>query len=272
MDTNPPPPRRHSNPVPWIATACVAIAGIGLAAFLQFCHSADIVAEIPGKIIDAGTTIIKEAPEIAARFKTGTITHTFVDQNTEISSTKGDVLELATIRQDETFTKEDSKSVLWDWVNLGTTTSEIRAPVTFRYHLRLSDPWKLATRDNVCLVLAPSIRPSQPPAIHTEQMVKKTEADWLRFNEDESIAELERQMTLDLEKRAADSNHLRLAREACRQSVAGFVKNWLMREERWRQDRLTSIVVVFPDEVKVNSDADLENLQKDPTVHLDKKN
>ena len=272
MESQSPTPPERSHTVAWISVAAIAISGFALLAFLQTCQSTDKATQLGGKAIDAGSKAVKALPDIAAKFKTGTITHTFVEENTEITATKGDVLELATIRQDETFTQEDSKRVLWDLVDLGTTTSEIRAPVTFRYHLRLSDPWKLATRDNVCLVLAPSIQPSQPPAIHTAQMVKKTEAAWSRFNDDESIAELEQSMTPELEKRAGDPNHLRLAREACRQAVAEFVKNWLMREDHWREDRLSSIVVIFPDEMSIDSDDELERLQGDPTVHLEKKN
>jgi hypothetical protein len=64
---------------------------------------------------------------------------------------------------------------------------------------------------------------------------------------------------------------VQLVREACRQSVAAFVKKWLMREGQWRSDRFTSIVVVFPHEASVSADQDLLQLRHEPTLKLDQK-
>jgi hypothetical protein len=80
---------------------------------------------------------------------------------------------------------------------------------------------------------------------------------------------LERNLTALLEQRATDVAHLQLAREACRQSVAEFVKRWLLREAHWRTDRFSVIVVVFPDEVSVTSDQGLLQLPSTPTLKLD---
>jgi hypothetical protein len=143
-------------------------------------------------------------------------------------------------------------------------------PVSFRYHLRLSDPWRLAARDQVCLVLAPSIRPTLPPAIHTDELERRAESGWARFDKNDQLDALERSMTPTLEQRAADPAHLQLVREACRQSVAAFVKKWLMREGQWRSDRFNSIVVLFPDEAAVSSDEGLSRLRREPTLRLDK--
>jgi hypothetical protein len=199
-----------------------------------------------------------DVDELVGRFTTGTITNTFRSSVTDISSTSGDVLELATIQSNETFRKEDSLNVFWDSVYLGTTVAEIRAPVTFRYHLKLSDPWKLATRDNVCLVVAPPIRASLPPAIHTDQMEKSVARGWARFNETDILKDIETSMTPALSARAMDSQHIKLAREACRRSVADFVRRWLMKENQWRDDRFTSVVVVFPDEPSVTTGKQLD--------------
>jgi hypothetical protein len=208
-------------------------------------------------------------PAIAARFQAGTITHTFTSSIPQIAGTDGDILELAVAENSETFRRADSKTILWDKVYLGTTVSEIRVPVTFRYHLRLSDPWRLDARDQVCLVLAPPIRPSLPPAIHTDRMTKSTERGWARFNGDENLADLERSITPTLGRRALDPAHMRLARETCRQSVAAFVRRWLMREDHWRTDRFSSIVVVFPDEVSADSPWEQEGGDYRPTVELE---
>jgi len=100
-------------------------------------------------------------------------------------------------------------------------------------------------------------------------MEKQAESGWARFDKNDKLDELERSLTDLLVQRALDTNHLQLAREACRQSVGEFVKRWLMREEHWRSDRFSVIVVVFPDEVTVTSDTELLQLPYTPTIKLD---
>jgi len=153
-------------------------------------------------------------------------------------------------------------------LDLGDTVSEIRAPVTYRYHVRLSETWRLASRGNVCMVLAPVIQPSLPPAIHTDQMEKKSVNGWARFNKEDNLTELEKSMTPTLSARARNPAHMGLVRAACRQSVAEFVKKWLMKEDHWRSDRFSAIVVVFPDEGKFDSDEALEKCERKPDMTL----
>src|ERR1700722_10086368 len=114
--------------------------------------------------------------DLARNFSSGRITTTFLEDIPVITSTHGNVLELATSSSVETFKREDARNSLWDHVYIGTTTAEIRAPVTFRYHILLSDPWRLAAHGNVCFVSAPAIRPSLPPAIDTSGMEKRAES------------------------------------------------------------------------------------------------
>jgi len=44
-----------------------------------------------------------------------------------------------------------------------------------------------------------------------------------------------------------------LVREEARKTVAGFVKNWLLKEDQWREDRFHSVIVRFSDEPEENS-------------------
>jgi hypothetical protein len=249
-------------PFPW-ATAIIAATVVILAAFGLFAYL-----KTAQGIKDTVDKVASAAPEIARNFITGNITHTFQESIPHITSTQGDILELAVSRCEETFKSSDEKWAGWGWVYLGTTVAEIRVPVSFRYHLRLSDPWRLAARDQTCLVLAPRIRPSLPPAINTAEMERRAESGWARFDKNEQLDALERGMTPSLEQRAGDAAHLQLVREASRQSVAAFVKKWLMREGQWRSDRFTSIVVLFPDEAAVSSDQDLLRLRNEPTLRL----
>src|SRR5438477_3928137 len=204
----------------------------------------------------------QKAEAVAEKFMRGNITRTFVAAIPEISTTGAGNLELATSDQTETFRAEDEKSILWDKLYLGKTVSEIRVPVTYRYHLRLADPWRLDVSGQTCIVLAPGIRSSLPPAIHTDKLEKNSDAGWGRFNAREQMAELEKSITPTLSGYASDPKHLALVREQCRQTVAEFVKTWLLKEDQWRTDRFHTIKVIFSDETNAIPD------RVEPTLQL----
>ena len=206
--------------------------------------------------------------ELARNFATGHITTTFLEDIPVITSTHGDVLELATSRSVETFKREDARNSFWDSFYIGTTTAEIRAPVTFRYHINLSDTWRLAARGNVCFVSAPQFKPSLPPAIDTGAMEKKAQDGWARFDKNQQLDQLEKDMSGMLDRRAKDAAHLDLVREQCRQSIADFVKNWLIQRAQWT-NTFDAIVVVFPDEQSITNDQSLLDVRNRPTVHID---
>jgi hypothetical protein len=190
---------------------------------------------------------------LAEHFQQRSITEVFRENVKRIASTNGDVLELATLESEETITKFDSKT-LFDVVYLGTTESEVRAMVVYRYHLKLSDEWRLNVQDGRCIVVAPAIRPSLPPAIRTESMEKKSAAGWMRFNAAENLAALEKGLTAILEARAGMPGKIRTVREASRQSVAKFVQQWVLKDPtNQAQSGIREIVVVFPDEPAAKS-------------------
>ena len=213
----------------------------------------------------AGEYAAQTAQAIAAKFMRGNITRTFVAAIPEISSTGAGNLELATSAQTESFRAEDEKSIFWDKLYLGKTVSEIRVPVTYRYHLRLSDPWHLDVSGPTCIVVAPVIRPSLPPAIHTDKMEKKSDVGWGRFNAREQMAELEKGITPMLVNYVADAKHLALVREQCRKTVAEFVELWLLKENQWRNDRFHTIKVIFADETNAVPE------RVGPTIELKRK-
>src|SRR4051812_15180449 len=119
-------PKRAST-FPWrtalALAALVALAALALAAYLK---------------------TLGQAGAIAEKFKTGRITETFIEQIPQVVSTRGDILEVATSRSEEIFTRSNSLSLFGDALYLGTTTSEIRVPAIYRYHIRLSDHWQLS--------------------------------------------------------------------------------------------------------------------------------
>ncbi len=258
-DSQPPPSAARKKP------GCLSTFALTLVAVLL------IGGIIVWKLLDSSAGFFKDGfsflSGLPAKFQSQHITRTFRESVTRIDSTRGDILELATMESEETISKFDMKTAFNSLLYLGTTVSEIKAPVVYRYHLRLSDEWRLSASGNVVTVIAPVIRPSLPPAIRTDGMEKKSESGWLRFNAEQNLAELERSLTPFLENRARSPGKINKVREACRKSVAEFVKNWLIKEQQWRKDGLAAIVVVFADEPQAADIAKQKAMQA--TLSLD---
>lgn len=221
----------------------LALAVIAFLVYLETLRRVDRV----GDALGAG---LGRAQEVAKGFLTGDVTESFVSSIPRIASTGSGNLELATLIATETFTRSDERRVLWDAVSLGTTVSEIKVPVTYRYHLRLDDPWRLEVTEQTCVVWAPEIRATQPPAIHTEGMEKRVEESWLRFDGADQLAALEKSITPRLRLFAQNPQRIALVREESRRTVAEFVRTWLLLQDQWRADRLRAIQVIFPDEAQ----------------------
>jgi hypothetical protein len=193
---------------------------------------------------DIGSGVV----DIAEKFQSGSITTTFIAAIPGFTPDTGIKLELASFQATEILRTTDERWVAWDLIPLGTTVTEIRVPVTYRYHLRLDEEWRLEVEGQSCVVHAPRIRPTLPPAIDTGGMEKYSDSGWLRFNEDEQMEGLERSLTGILSERSSDPTHLEMVRERCRLEVAEFVRSWLLREDHWREDRFRSVTVIFADE------------------------
>lgn len=208
----------------------------------------------PERLVEIASKGAVEVPNVlddaAARFRQDNITETFVASLPKLESERGGLLELAKVTATETFRSEDERTYGFKWfeVDAGTAITEIRVPVTYRYHLRMRDAWQLSVTNNVCIVHAPEIRPSQPPAIHTDRMEKSSNEGWARFNADEQMAKLEKAITPTLRKFAGDGQHLDVVRENCRKTVSEFIEDWLLREGQWGDDRFRVVKVYFPGE------------------------
>ncbi len=233
----------------------LAIVALGLVALLFYWLTLYQARSAAGKVGDLVAGAAERAEAVARGFLSANITETFLASIPEITDAGGGNLEVAKAEITETFSHSDERRIFWDAISLGTTVTEIRVPVTYRYHLRLDDPWRLEVSERTCLVYAPAIRPTQPPAIHTDRMSKRAHQDWLRFDADQQLEQLERSLTPRLAARAGGAEHLALVREASRRTVAKFVRAWLLREDQWRRDRFRAIKVVFPDEDAADPEA-----------------
>tara|TARA_B100001540_G_scaffold2324_1_gene2228 strand:+ start:1056 stop:1847 length:792 start_codon:yes stop_codon:yes gene_type:complete len=210
------------------------------------------ILRVPGKVIEStgkgAADIVGSFNEAAGKFRRGTITETFTASIPEFQNEKGGLLELAKVMVTETFKSQDELKYDFNWFELsaGTTTTEIRVPVTYRYHLRMRDPWRLDVVNGVCMVYAPEIRPSQPPALHTNRMEKSSDEGWARFNASEQMDDLLKTITPTIRKYASDDRRISSVRENCRKTVEEFVKSWLLREGQWGEGSFSIVKVYFP--------------------------
>jgi hypothetical protein len=186
--------------------------------------------------------------EAARGLLSGNVTESFLAAIPTVAPSSGGALEVAVAESVESLTRSDERHALWDLVPLGTTTVEIQVPVTYRYHVRLDESWTVEVENGICRVLAPALRASLPPAIHTDRIERRAEEAWLRFDAAQQLLELERQLTPRLSRLAADPRHLALVREPSRQAVARFVRAWLLTRAAWGPERVRAIQVRFADE------------------------
>ncbi len=232
----------------WPITLFLSVTILCVAGYFIFARSQTVLSESLSESFRVASALSQKAEDVAERFRQGTITRTFTASLPSVEQAGSGRLELATLDSTERFKTKDQLKIWWDYVSLGTTTSEISVPVTYRYHLKLGDPWALSISNQTCLVTAPRIRPTLPPSIHTGRMEKTTKNGWGRFNATDQLEDLEKSMTATLVQFADDDDRLALVREEARKTVASFVKNWLLKEDQWREDRFHNVIVRFQDE------------------------
>jgi len=221
----------HSGCLKWPSIALVLIVLIVSLAVMRSCDQLRDVLSGLQKVMGAG---VKED-----------ITTSFRENLLKITATKGDILEVATVEMDETFTRMNMKTLAWNLFYLGTTISEVRVPAVYRYHIKLSDDWRVTVERRPLPGHRPHHPPQPAPAIRTEKMEKKSVAGWARFDAAQNMTELEKSITPSLESRAGNKSHIDRVRDPARKAVAEFVKSWLLSHPK--QD-VKHITIIFADE------------------------
>ena len=135
----------------------VLVAALGLVAFIYFIKTPERLVKTAGSGALEVANVLDEA---AAKFRKGNITETFVASLPKLESERSGLLEVAKVTSTETFRTEDERTYGFKWfeVDAGTTITEIRVPVTYRYHLRMRDTWALSVSNNCLLYTSPSPR------------------------------------------------------------------------------------------------------------------
>jgi hypothetical protein len=192
-----------------------------------------------------GGFIYYSFPWLFHPFNHAVVEKDFIANIPTIFRTPGGNLELAGVSSTETFMSSDTTKFL-NWNIPGATTMVIiKVPVIYRYHVPVLDKWDIQVTDNTCLICAPELRPTLPPAIQSEKMEIKTIEGPLAFHGAEQQAKLLQSLTPQLEMNAKDSTRLNLVREEARKTVAEFVQTWLLQRDEWGEKKVENIKVFF---------------------------
>lgn len=166
----------------------------------------------------------------------------------EVKSNQGDVLEVATCKTAAQFFESDKldTSVIGITLPLGTTEAWLSVPVTYRFHVLLSDRWQITTTPELVTIIAPRIRPSLPPAPDISAMEVKTQRGWARLNEKEVEDRARSMVTGQLNLRAHEVARSLTVRDAARSSIEEALRKYI----KWLPDecRDKTFVVKFVDE------------------------
>jgi hypothetical protein len=149
---------------------------------------------------------------------------------------------------------ERSDKMSWLNIYLGTTSSKIKCTATFRYYVDNSGTWELKVKNGICTVNAPPYLALPKTSFDSSTLEKYTKGGWARFNKDENLKTLEMSMTGELDKRSETKEMRELVRDKCRKSVEDLSRQWLKLQGY--EDKILSIKVVFPDEVKGNGESE----------------
>ena len=179
---------------------------------------------------------------------TGTLSSATVDVPI-VMHTSGGRLEVATVTAIEAFQLEaPPQSVLG--IDLGRTVSHVQVKVVYRYHIDMAKEWPVRFQRNAAVVEAGAIQPTLPVAFDTSTMQTQTWSGWARFDKHENLAQLERRMSSELERRSRGYMHLALP--AARQTIGAFVQNWLSRQRPWQSREIKEVKVVLPGDPPVS--------------------
>jgi len=234
-------PRRPSH-APWaLAAAAVAIVAILAGGALYVVRSART---LPTEVIEGGRQALRDLREVAAAFRTGTVTTTFRGYATEVSGTTR--LQFAELRQEEAFERRDSEALLWGALALPDVVVEARAPVTYTYFLDLDKEWRFRLEGRDVLVVVPPVEWNRPAVDVSALRFTVREGSVLR-DEQVALDRLRSQVTPLLDRRARQ--HVPLVREAGRRKVEAFVETWLV--QRFADGEGYRARVVFADEPTV---------------------
>jgi hypothetical protein len=109
----------------------------------------------------------------------------------------------------------------------------------------------------LCLVEAPALEPSLPPAIDTRELRIARTKDWALQRFPASMVDtVLAQLTPLTTQRAASAQYKALVRETARHRLAQFVRLWVLRQDEVQSQRPVQVIVRFADDEATIADPD----------------
>lgn len=239
MDAPPPPAPVRRSHWPWaVASAVVAAVAIVTGGAVYVFRSAR---SLPLDVVESGRNALRELGEVAAAFRSGTVTTTFRGEAARLRGTTR--LQFAELRQLEVFERRDAESLLWGTLALPDVVVEARAPITYTYFVDLDKDWHFRLEGREVRVAAPPVEWNAPSVDVSALRYEVREGSVFRS---EQVVEdrLRSELTALATMRARQ--HLPLVREAGRRKVETFVETWLV--QRFSDGRGYRARVRFADE------------------------
>ncbi len=228
---------------PWpraIVLIAIVVVLVGGAVFIvrEILRVPAGLVEKTGNLIDKGGARMRD---VAAAFQQGTLRTEFLSQATELAGTSR--FQFATLKQAESFKREESGSTAWGWIPLPKVVVLAVAPVEYGYFLDFEGPWEFQREGDTIVVLAPPITPNTP-AIDVSALSFYTLEGSVWRDEQVAKDKLRQSLTESLKDRSVQNT--RLVREVGRQRLADFVEKWLA--EKFTDGGRFHVKVIFPDE------------------------
>jgi hypothetical protein len=226
---------------PWaVASAVIATVAIVTGGALYVFHSAR---SLPRDVVESGRQALQQLGEVAAAFRTGTVTTTFRGDAARLRGTTR--LQFVELKQLETFERRDAESVLWGTLALPDVVVEARAPISYSYYVDLEKEWRFRLEGREVFVVAPPVEWG-PPAFDVSALRYEVRAGSVLRDEQVVKERLRSELTALAQMRARQ--HVPLVREAGRRKVEAFVETWLV--QRFGDGRDYRARVLFADEPK----------------------
>ena len=153
-------------------------------------------------------------------------------------------LQVATLKQQETFRREEAGSTAWGLIQVPKVVVQAQAPVEYSYYLDLRGTWEFQQQDKKVTVYAPPLQ-ANTPAMDVSALTFYTLAGSIWRDEGAVRERLQNSLMQSLWKRSQEN--VPLVREAARRQIAEFVETWLA--EKFGDGRDYQVKVIFPEEM-----------------------
>lgn len=226
----------------------IAVAVLGLAAIGAGLYALVTLTQVPREALRATRELFGDARNIAAAFRTGTVTTSFSSYATQVTGSNR--LQVATLQQHEVFERKDEAALFWGQLALPDVIVEARAPVEYTYYLDLKQPWSFVLEGQTLLVKAPGLSHNAPAVDVSALRYEIRKGSMLR--DEAAVIEKLRLGLSELSKERA-RRHVALVRDTARRQTEEFVETWL--KARFSDGGAVRARVSFADEPAQRSPA-----------------